>query len=147
MRKKLGIFNQEIEDLELFDSLLDWMKKNQVDYTNNFRALASNDIPDGLVYENLEFKTWYQRWQARLDRQSEPRTSAYHLMNIHNPAVIPRNHKVEEALNAATVRADYSIMQKLLSALENPFEQNEQNLEYRSPADSSDSVYRTYCGT
>jgi uncharacterized protein YdiU (UPF0061 family) len=147
MRKKLGIFNEEVADLELFDSLLDWMKKNKVDYTNNFRAIASNNIPDDLVYNNLDFKEWHQRWQARLDRQPESRTAAYHLMNSHNPAVIPRNHKLEEALKAATEQGDYSIMKNLLLVLENPFEKTNQNFEYRNPNPAKNYVYQTFCGT
>jgi len=68
-------------------------------------------------------------------------------MRAVNPAVIPRNHKVEEALGAAVSAGDLSVMESLLAALKNPFVETEANLAYRSPAPETGEPYRTFCGT
>ena len=63
-----------------------------------------------------------------------------------NPFVIPRNHRVEEALDAASQRGDLSVMHKLLAALEKPFERNDAYAEYQAPSGET-RCYRTFCGT
>lgn len=68
-------------------------------------------------------------------------------MHAANPAVIPRNHKVEEALAAAVSAGDLSVMESLIDALKNPFVESEANLTYRSPAPETGEPYRTFCGT
>ena len=71
---------------------------------------------------------------------------AYELMKNSNPVVIPRNHKVEEALKAAD-NGDFTVMEKLLSVLSNPYEYREDIDEYRELPQPTDLPYRTYCGT
>jgi uncharacterized protein YdiU (UPF0061 family) len=68
-------------------------------------------------------------------------------MNAHNPAVIPRNHRVEEALAAAVERADYTVMQKLLEVLSQPFRDLPEDSGYQMPPPPSAEPYRTFCGT
>ena len=101
MRKKLGLQTAEAGDVELIQSLLDWMQKSDADFTNTFRDLSSGEPPAGDRYQDPEFLAWYSRWQLRLSRDGPPNTSAFALMRSVNPAVIPRNHRVEEALSAA----------------------------------------------
>ena len=69
------------------------------------------------------------------------------LMRQHNPAVIPRNHRVEEALEAAVERGDYSVMNKLVTALAQPFAHTNEQQEYASLPEPSNQPYRTFCGT
>lgn len=114
MRSKLRIFNEEEGDQELIEELLDLMEKEKADYTNTFRALTINKIEDIKMSNTEEFKVWYKKWQERLKRQSESKEAVTQLMRSSNPAVIPRNHRVEEALEAAVERGDYSVMDKLL---------------------------------
>jgi uncharacterized protein YdiU (UPF0061 family) len=68
-------------------------------------------------------------------------------MRSHNPAVIPRNHRVEEALEAAVERRDFSVMTKLLEVLFQPYEERAEFGEYRLPPEPSDTCYQTFCGT
>ena len=121
MRAKLGIFNEEAEDEELIKNLLSIMQKYKADYTNTFRALTIDDLNGSEIFDSEEFKEWYKMWQERLSRQDESKDLLKKLMKSSNPAVIPRNHRVEEALEAAE-KGDYSVMDKLLDVLINPFE-------------------------
>ncbi|MCR2823662.1 protein adenylyltransferase SelO [Lederbergia panacisoli] len=143
MRSKLGIFNEDKEDESLINDLLDIMKKQHADYTNTFRALTF-DSQDGCVSQ--EFTQWKEKWQARLERQPETSDLAKKLMKNNNPSVIPRNHRVEEALEAAVERSDFSVMERLLAILSNPYEHSAEQAEY-SVVPASTTPYRTYCGT
>ena len=85
------------------------------------------------MFMNLDFKQWFARWQARLKRQPDSWEASRRRMNAHNPAVIPRNHRVEEALAAAVERADYSVMDKLLEVLSQPFQDSPDPAGYHLP--------------
>jgi len=122
---KLGLAAIERETAE---ELLGWMEKNEADYTNTFRALTEGGEIQGL-------EDWRRRWELRLPSRD--------LMARHNPALIPRNHKVEEALTAAVEREDMAPFQRLLDLLKRPFEAPPQ--EFRSPG--TPLGYQTFCGT
>jgi uncharacterized protein YdiU (UPF0061 family) len=68
-------------------------------------------------------------------------------MNSRNPAVIPRNHRVEEALAAAVEHIDFSVMEKLLGALSQPYRDPPEEAGYHLPPPPSAQPYRTFCGT
>ena len=146
MRAKLGIFNEETEDKELITNLLNIMQKYKADYTNTFRALTIDDLNGSEIFNSEEFKEWYKMWQERLSRQDESKDLSKKLMKSSNPAVIPRNHRVEEALEAAE-KGDYSVMDKLLDVLINPFEYSKDQEEYAKLPKPSSCKYKTYCGT
>ena len=118
MRAKLGLFTQEDEDKALVDDLLTWMHRGSADFTNTFRALTLGR----LVVDATELEAWHRRLSARRGRQPQSAAEAEHLMRRHNPAFIPRNHKVEEALEAATSADDYSVMERLLDVLSTPYD-------------------------
>ncbi|MBL2346732.1 hypothetical protein ELJ07_31730, partial [Klebsiella pneumoniae] len=101
--------------------LLKMMEKYKADYTNTFRSLTLDAIENTALFESPEFKEWYKMWQSRLERQDESKENAYEMMKNNNPSIIPRNHRVEEALEAAVTNGDYSVMEKLLEALANPY--------------------------
>ncbi|CUO85852.1 selenoprotein O and cysteine-containing homologs [Clostridium baratii] len=146
MRAKLGIFNEEASDEELIKNLLNIMKKHKADYTNTFRALTIGDLNGLEIFNSEEFKEWYKIWQERLSRQDESKDLSKKLMKSSNPAVIPRNHRVEEALEAAE-KGDYNVMDKLLDVLINPFEYSKAQEEYTKLPKPSSCKYKTYCGT
>ncbi|EPD50310.1 hypothetical protein HMPREF1210_02881 [Paenisporosarcina sp. HGH0030] len=147
MRAKLGIFNEEKEDETLIEDLLNMMQKYRADYTNTFRALTFDKLEDTDLFNSDEFVEWNKRWHTRLGRQEESKESSQQLMRDSNPAIIPRNHLVEEALEAAVERGDYGVMEKLLEVLSSPFEHASEKADYcMVPGDSSGS-YRTFCGT
>jgi serine/tyrosine/threonine adenylyltransferase len=146
IRAKLGLRAEEAGDKELAQALLDWMHKAKADFTNTFRDLSSGEPPAGERYEDPDFRSWYARWQDRIVREAGPKASAYALMRSVNPAVIPRNHRVEEALSAAADRDDLSVLHDLLGALAAPYEDRPELAKYRdAPVD--DCGYRTFCGT
>ncbi|WP_429472447.1 protein adenylyltransferase SelO [Neobacillus sp. B4I6] len=147
MRAKLGIFNEEEQDESLVDNLLTMMQKYKVDYTNTFRALTFDKPEDTDLVETSEFKQWYEQWQARLNRQQESKDSSHQLMRNSNPAVIPRNHRVEAALDAAVNQEDYIVMERLLDVLSSPYAHSPEQAEYCTLPEQSTQPYQTFCGT
>ncbi|MFD0771375.1 YdiU family protein [Bacillus sp. CGMCC 1.60114] len=147
MRAKLGIFNEEVQDKSLIEDLLTIMEKNRADYTNTFRALTFNKLEDMDLFKTPEFHQWHERWQERLGRQEESKDSSHLLMRKNNPAIIPRNHRVEEALEAAVKHGDYSVMERLLNVLSNPYAHSPEQDEYATLPAPSSCPYRTFCGT
>ena len=109
MRSKLGIFNDESQDKAIIEDLLNMMEKYNEDYTNTFLALTFNKKINNDMFKSTEFENWYKTWQDRLKRQPQSKESVHQLMKDSHPAVIPRNHRVEEALKGAN-EGDYNIM-------------------------------------
>ncbi|WP_315080944.1 protein adenylyltransferase SelO family protein [uncultured Clostridium sp.] len=147
MRAKLGIFNEEEEDKKLIQSLLTMMKKFKADYTNTFRNLTLGNLSDIDMFASEEFKKWYELWQGRLTRQDQSSEELKNLMEQSNPTVIPRNHRVEEALDAAVKDNDYGVMQHLLDVLKNPYDYSNINEYYSTLPKPTSCPYKTYCGT
>lgn len=147
MRAKLGIFNEELEDVTLTQDLLDMMQMYRADYTNTFRALTLEKPEETVLFGTPEFTQWHEKWLTRLGRQQETHASSLQLMRSINPAIIPRNHRVEEALEAAVQQEDYSVMERLLEVLSNPYAYSTEQDEYRALPEVSSCPYRTFCGT
>ncbi|MHA0856946.1 protein adenylyltransferase SelO [Paenibacillus sp. CMAA1364] len=147
MRRKLGISNEEEQDQKLIEDLLVLMDKAQADYTNTFVALTFNKLEDNDLFQSSEFTRWHTLWQERLVRQGGSDESVHQVMRNHNPAVIPRNHRVEEAIKVAVEEGDYSIMKQLLDVLSNTYAHTPEQTLYASLPTKSTSTYRTFCGT
>ena len=145
MRGKLGLQTDEALDVELIQSLLDWMQTSRADFTNTFRDLSEGP-PTAERYRDAGFQAWQLRWQERLGRERGPITSVSTRMRAVNPAVIPRNHRVEEALLAAEEHDDLSVVHRLLAALSSPYEKSADFTGYQDPS-PDDGRYRTFCGT
>lgn len=146
MRAKLGLFNEEKADESLIETLLTLMKKHSADYTNTFRALTFTALEDTGLFGTPEFTKWYELWQARLGRQEESEEATHQLMRTSNPAIIPRNHRVEAALEAAVRQEDYDVMEQLLEVLSKPYAHTSEQAKFSTPPDSS-GFYQTFCGT
>jgi serine/tyrosine/threonine adenylyltransferase len=146
MRAKLGLFNEEEQDKQLIKDLLEMMQKHRADYTNTFRALTLDKPEETVLQGTTEFTQWLEQWQARLGRQQESKDSSTQLMRNSNPAVIPRNHRVEEALEAAN-NGDYRVMERLLEVLSNPYAYSPEQIDYTTLPGPSPRPYRTFCGT
>ena len=147
MRAKLGISNEEEGDSSLIGNLLGMMQKNRSDFTNTFLALTFDGTEQSALFAGSEFSEWHALWQARLKRQDVTNISPQALMRITNPTLIPRNHRVEEALEAAVNQTDYSYMNRLLGALADPYAHTAEQKEYSAPPGPSACDYRTFCGT
>ena len=147
MRAKLGIFNEEKEDKILIEDLLSMMQKYRADYTNTFRSFTFDKPEDTVLFGTTEFAQWHELWKARLDRQEQSKDASQERMRNSNPAIIPRNHRVEEALNAAVQKEDYSVMERLLDVLSNPYAHSPEQDDYAALPEPSNHPYQTYCGT
>ena len=146
MRSKLGLFNQEADDKALVDDLLAWMRRRSADFTNTFRTLTTASLGDDALRADPDFAAWHRRLEARRERQPQPGVEVQDLMRRHNPAFIPRNHKVEEALDAATTTGDLSVMERLLDVLTRPYD-HARDLPLFSTPGERQPAYRTFCGT
>jgi len=144
MRDKLGLFGDDKNDQTLINKLLDWMKNNNADYTNTFCHLMGVELDDE-IYKNDDFKDWYNEWQKRL-KLNNSSDKHLELMKKNNPLVIPRNHKVEEALKDAD-KGNLETMNKFLKVLIKPYSVQENIIEFQKPASISDEKYQTFCGT
>jgi uncharacterized protein YdiU (UPF0061 family) len=151
MRAKLGLRSADPDDGELARDLLDVLHAQQIDYTSCFRALSAVATGDVDVARRLftspeTFGSWTRRWRARLDAEAQPAAVIAATMERINPAYIPRNHLVEEALTAAT-SGDLSAYEQLLEVITHPFESRSDWEGYAQPAPASTERYRTFCGT
>ncbi|NTV71785.1 MAG: YdiU family protein [Azonexaceae bacterium] len=151
-RAKLGI--DETGDAEadrtLIDDFLLILKHNRLDFTLAFRALfhaAADDATriDALMAEATDFSTWRTRWQARQPTRSADLLAA---MQHANPCYIPRNHRVEAALEAAVDDNDLEPFERLLAVIQAPFDERPEDAEYAEPAPTEfTTTYMTFCGT
>ncbi|MBD8069557.1 protein adenylyltransferase SelO [Bacillus sp. PS06] len=144
MRAKLGLFNEEEQDESLVNELLSLMKKHQADFTNTFRSLRYDEEME--LSGTTEFADWHVKWEERLAKQKESKEASQDLMRKSNPVVIPRNHLVEEAIEAAE-NGDFDVMEKLLLALSDPYEHTPEKVEYCKLPPQTNIPYRTFCGT
>ncbi|MGL5311703.1 MAG: protein adenylyltransferase SelO [Peptostreptococcaceae bacterium] len=146
MKNKLGIFNEEDDDRELIEDLLILMEKYKEDFTNTFLVLTFGKDSDSEMFNSEEYKIWKKSYEERLKRQPQSKELVLDLMKKSNPAVIPRNHRVEEALDFAN-KGDFSIMNKLLGVISSPYEHSIAQEEYSKLPKQSSCPYKTYCGT
>lgn len=146
MGSKLGLFDLQEGDPQLISDLLECMQHNRADYTNTFRDLTGSEQPDNAVYQNRPFREWYQRWQSRLEKNAKPLELSRDLMRNNNPAVIPRNHLVEQALDAAH-EGDFQPTRDLLAVLEDPYSDKGIHPSYIAMPEPGERVYQTFCGT
>ena len=145
MRDKLGLFGEDKNDRKLIDDLLNWMEKHKIDYTNTFCHLMEIKIDDN-TYKEEAFITWFEEWKKRSKLNNSSKEKQIELMKKNNPIVIPRNHKVEEALSEA-YNGNLEKMNKLNNVLKNPYSNQEDISEYQVPAPMTDEKYQTFCGT
>jgi len=143
MGNKLGLTQIEEKDEEMITELLDLMHEYSADYTNTFLDLGQKELPAEEFYISEDFSNWHNRWVKRLQQEGG---DSFALMRSVNPAVIPRNHKVEEALQAAE-RDDLTPFHHLLEAVTNPYESGEYLKPYQTPPNPKEKVLQTFCGT
>lgn len=152
VRAKIGLASADHGDLELANRLFAAMEGQGVDYTNFFRNLAASltagrEVVAGMFKDRQSIDGWLDDWKARLDRDPamlpEVRAAA---MNSVNPLYIPRNHKVEAALEAA-VSGDMAPYWQLLEIVSHPFEERADWTEFAQPAPTGSAPCVTFCGT
>ena len=146
MGSKLGLSRVDNKDEKLIADLLEWMHQNSADFTNTFRDLSKGKLPEEKLYKSENFKNWRARWQDRIEKEEHDLETSFALMKSVNPAVIPRNHKVEEALQAGE-EANFKPFHDLLNAVEKPYMDGDHLLPYQAPPEPGEKVLQTFCGT
>jgi uncharacterized protein YdiU (UPF0061 family) len=144
MRAKLGIASPSPDDVALIRDLLQWMETKQADFTLTFRGLSEPVLPDTPLFRDAAFAEWHQRWQQRVGVPMEILSKT---MKAVNPAIIPRNHQVEHALQTASQTGELQPFLRLLAALADPYADHPAYNEYRNPPDDTQIVHQTFCGT
>lgn len=146
MASKLGLFGSFAEDKKLIFDLLHWMQEEQLDYTNTFRDLCSIEKPHGKPYQQKFFAAWYKCWQARRLQNDVSLEASVKLMKSQNPVLIPRNHIVQVALDAAH-EGDFRPFHAAIDAFREPYKERENLSSYQKPPKACERVYQTFCGT
>jgi uncharacterized protein YdiU (UPF0061 family) len=141
-------------DEELVTVLLDVMHRTEADYTVTFRGLSDYLAGDRarlgveeVLYDHADFRAWMRSWDARGAR--EPETSAVRAdtMRRANPRYIPRNHRIEEVIEAATTEEDFAPFEALLEVIVRPFDEQPSATAYAVPPRPNQRVLETFCGT
>ena len=146
MRDKLGLFGEDAKDQVLILDLLTWMHLNKADYTNTFCFLMNEKVKNDEIYKDENFLIWKKRWEERLKLNNNTIEKYLDLMKSVNPMVIPRNHKVEEALAAAN-NNDLTPLIKLIDILKKPYQIQKDIIDYQSASPLGNQNYQTFCGT
>jgi uncharacterized protein YdiU (UPF0061 family) len=154
MRRKIGLASEQESDADLISALFATMQSAGADFTLTFRRLArcvDDPADDASLLELFESSSgisdWPRRWRERL--ASEPQNAAVRAANMRrvNPAFIPRNHRVEAALQAASTHGDFGPFHRLLKILEHPYDDQPGCGEFEQPPLPAERVHRTFCGT
>jgi len=149
MRAKLGLFTEDEADLNLATGFLTAVVGKNVDYTLAFRyladaALGREEPVRALFADPSAYDLWSGHWRARLPREAVAPLARAQAMRRANPAFIPRNHRVEEALSAAVKRGDYAPFDTLLKILSRPFDNQPEFAAFAEPASEGQERYRTF---
>jgi protein adenylyltransferase len=149
MCAKLGLFSEEEADLNLATGFLTAMEGKNVDYTLAFRyladaALGREEPIRALFTDPSAYDLWSGHWRTRLARDAVAPLERAQAMRRVNPAFIPRNHRVEEALSAAVEHDDYAPFETLLNILSRPFEDQAKFAAFAAPAPEGYGHYRTF---
>jgi uncharacterized protein YdiU (UPF0061 family) len=144
MRRKLGLKGEQDADRAVITNLLAWMKDEGKDYTSTFRRLGDTLGSGEPAFEGERFAAWHAEWLRRLGTE-EFSTVAARMSGV-NPLYIPRNHLVEEALDAA-IAGDLAPFRTLLEVLASPYEPQEGRERFVESAPADFGPYQTFCGT
>ncbi|MBD9555755.1 YdiU family protein [Ensifer sp. ENS03] len=154
MRRKIGLAMSEKGDLDLLQALLTAMHQGEADFTLTFRRLcdsARDPAADAALASTFAstgaIGPWLQEWRQRLSREKATPDERATAMMAVNPAFIPRNHRIEEAIAAATEDADFSLFEALVEVTANPYADQAQFARYQAPPSPGEEVQRTFCGT
>lgn len=156
MRRKLGLRMEEEGDKSLIDGFLTVLLVNRADFTLAFRRLSDaaegveneSQFQDLMTADRMAAVEWLESWRARLAREAMPSEVRARAMRAVNPIYIPRNHLIEEAIQAATQGADFALFEALCDVLAHPFREDaDLPVRYTLPAEPNERVTQTFCGT
>jgi uncharacterized protein YdiU (UPF0061 family) len=155
VRAKLGLgWGHVEEDRALAEDILERLLANHVDYTLFFRQLCASaadpeaDAAAAALFDHPgAFHEWASRWRARVAREDVAPAARAAAMRLVNPAFIPRNHRIEEAITAATSDRDFGLFEALLDAVTRPFDDRPELARLADPPKPEERVVATFCGT
>jgi uncharacterized protein YdiU (UPF0061 family) len=154
LSRKLGLSQWRSGDRALAHDLLDRMAANGADFTLTFRRLCDvaertngDDALRSLFSDGQAFDEWAARWRMRLAEDGGDAVRRRSTMRMANPAFIPRNHLVEEAISAAVTSQDLAPFEKLMNVLSKPYEDQPGFDRYADPPTPDQIVRQTFCGT
>ncbi len=172
LRRKLGLAQPHEGDAELAQTLLAQMAEHEADFTIVFRGLADEvETAPGPArsepgvrpaeagmgpaaletragfFDTAAFQTWKQRWHERLALEARDPSRVRSEMRSVSPAFIPRNHRVQQAIEAACREDDFGPMEALLVVVTRPYEDHPQHAELARAPEPYEVVRRTFCGT
>jgi uncharacterized protein YdiU (UPF0061 family) len=151
MRCKLGLYQAADDDRDLAQALLDLMHAQKADFTLTFRTMADSAAgdpsgPRTLFAEPASFDAWHALWQARLAREAAAPERAAAMRRV-NPRYIPRNHRVEQIIEAAVSGEDFAGFAEMLAVVTDPFRDQPTHERYAQPPMAGERVSQTFCGT
>lgn len=149
MGAKLGVITHQTGDEALLSGLLDQMQLGTIDFTNAFRALGE---PDDAKFFDLfagknQITDWYSKWRARVAQEGRNAAEVRASMRLVNPAYIPRNHRIEEVIRAATSDSDFAPFHRLVDVLAQPYHEQPENRHFANAPRQDERVTKTFCGT
>ena len=148
-RAKLGLADPRGDDPALVKALLDAMAAARADFTRTFRALTETPpdapLPDGIAADTAPLQDWRMTWLARLADEGAALADRQRGMTRANPAIIPRNHRIEQTIQAG-LAGDFAPFHALTEALESPFDAPPDS-PYRDAPAPTEQVLQTFCGT
>jgi uncharacterized protein YdiU (UPF0061 family) len=154
LRGKIGLFTSRDGDEALVQDLLDAMAQARADFTNTFRRLgdAALDAVNearvrSLFADPAAIDEWTLRWRARIAAEPQSAAARQAAMHAVNPAVIPRNHRIEAVIVAAVASDDTAPFEELIRVLAKPFEERPEFADYANPPKADERVCQTFCGT
>jgi len=151
MQRKLGLATHHGDDEILAKDFLDLLEAHQLDFTLSFRRLSelSGTAPEANVSSLAGFPSafdaWMARWKTRLDTEDNP-TRQQDMLST-NPAIIPRNHLIEESIVAASAEGNFDLFNKLVDNLANPFDLTGVDVRFVNKPKPEQVVRQTFCGT
>jgi uncharacterized protein YdiU (UPF0061 family) len=153
MRAKLGLTSAEEADAALVADWLELLHTHEADFTLSFRRLcdlaspAEAIRPTGRLWDSPATRAWEARWRARFGRDPKPAAERVLAMRARNPLCIPRNHRIEEVIEAAVAGGDFAPFHRMLEAVTHPFEARTGCEHYAEAPRPEERVLRTFCGT
>lgn len=154
MYKKLGLQQHQESDFDLTNGFLDILQTEKVDYTLAFRYLADTIAENdrqarffSLFPAESKISDWLSQYRDRLKGEQCSPEDITQRMNGVNPAFIPRNHRIEQAIKAAEEESSYDKVHTLIELLKTPYTEQDEYAEYMNPPKKHERVLQTFCGT
>jgi uncharacterized protein YdiU (UPF0061 family) len=150
LRAKLGLTTHEDDDRELVQDFLDLLETNGCDFTLAFRRLGELPVDADTIKPLFDFPAafdeWLGRWRERCAREAVGDAERHARMAAVNPALIPRNHLVEEAIERG-YEGDFTAFHRLADRLQRPYEYTLADADLARPPRAEEIVQQTFCGT